>query len=139
MLKNLLICWTFAATFILIIGDGMAGEIKYAPQISEMSGIKVTVTPHAIADAKEWDFEVVLETHTRSLSEDLAKTSTLIANDKQYAPFAWKGTPPNGHHRKGVLRFNAVTAQPQSVELQIRLAGEEAPRKFSWVLHVKQK
>ena len=134
MLKNPFVGWTFAATFFLICGNGMAEETKYAPQISEARGIKVTVIPHDMHDGKEWDFEVVLETHTQSLGEDLTRISTLIADGKQYAPLGWDGTPPGGHHRKGFLRFNAIAPRPQSVELQIHLAGEKVPRTFLWAL-----
>ena len=46
----------------------------------------------------------------------------------------WEGAPPGGHHRKGSLRFKALTPQPTSVELQIHLTGEDVPRSFLWNL-----
>lgn len=38
------------------------------------------------------------------------------------------------HYRKGSLRFKAIMPCPQSVELQIRLTGEVAPRSCQWFL-----
>jgi len=118
-----------------IIAISNAAEIGYAPQVSNAQEIKVTVALKRMQnEAKTWDFEVVLETHTKALNDDLAKSSVLIADGKQYLPLGWKGAPPGGHHRKGVLRFKAIAPQPASVELQIRLAGDPSPRSFKWLL-----
>ncbi|MBI5438109.1 MAG: hypothetical protein HY936_04050, partial [Nitrosomonadales bacterium] len=112
-----------------------AAESAYAPQASNEREIKVTATLQKIPnEAKTWDFEVVLETHTKALNDDLAKSSVLVADGKQYLPLGWDGAPPGGHHRKGVLRFKAIAPQPASVELQIRLAVDQSPRNFKWLL-----
>ena len=37
-------------------------------------------------------------------------------------------------HREGVLRFKPISPRPQSIELQITRAGEDAPRSFRWQL-----
>ena len=140
MLKKLLSSLAFATMIIFsYLHDGGAtcdaAEIGYAPQISSERGIKVTATLQTLpADAKTWSFEVTLETHTRPLNDDLAKSATLIADGKRYLPLAWDGAPPGGHHRKGVLRFKVVSPQPRSMELQIRLAGDKSPRSFKWSL-----
>lgn len=125
---------------ILIVAAGMiatcdAAELVLAPQTSNEREIKVVVTPkNLLNQAQNWDFEVTMESHTQALNDDLAKSSALIADGKRYAPLAWEGAPPGGHHRKGVLRFKAIIPQPPSVELQIRLAGEATPRSFKWLL-----
>ena len=125
---------------ILIVAAGMiatsnAAEPVLAPQTSNEREIKIVVTPRNLPDeARNWEFEVTLETHTQTLNDDLAKSSALVAEGKRYAPLAWEGAPPGGHHRKGVLRFKAIIPQPPSVELQIRLAGEMSPRSFHWLL-----
>ena len=120
---------------VRIIAAGNAAELGYAPQISNERGIKVTVTrQNIVGEAKTWDFQVTLETHTQDLNDDLAKSSLLIADGKQYLPIGWEGAPPGGHHRKGVLRFRAIAPQPRSMELQIRLAGDTSPRSFRWLL-----
>lgn len=118
-----------------IIALSNAAEVGYAPQLSNEREIKVMATLQHIAnDAKTWDFEVALETHTQALNDDLSKSAVLIVDGKQYLPLDWDGAPPGGHHRKGKLRFKALAAQPASVELQIRLASDPSPRSFKWSL-----
>ena len=120
---------------VKLIAVSNAAELGYAPQVSNEREIKVTATLQKIPDeAKTWDFEVALETHTKALNDDLAKSSVLIADGKQYLPLGWEGAPPGGHHRKGVLRFKAIVPPPAAVELQIRLAGDPSPRSFKWLL-----
>ena len=118
---------------VRIIAVSNAAEL--APQISNEREIKATAALQNIPNAaKTWDFQVVLETHTKALNDDMAKSSVLIADGKQYQPLSWEGAPPGGHHRKGVLRFKAIAPPPASVELQIRLAGDPSPRSFKWLL-----
>lgn len=136
MLKNLLMSLAVAATFALPYAtEGMAAEMGFVPQTSDQREIKVTATPRGLShQAKTWDFEVVLESHTQALNDDLAKSSILIAEGKQYLPLRWEGAPPGGHHRKGVLHFKTIVPQPRALELQVRLAGDGAPRSFRWQL-----
>jgi len=118
-----------------IIAISNAAESGYAPQVSNEREIKVTATLKKVqSEAKTWDFEVVLETHTKALNDDMVKSSVLIADGKQYLPLSWEGAPPGGHHRKGKLRFKTVSPRPASVELQIRLAEDTSPRSFKWLL-----
>lgn len=120
---------------VKIIAASNAAEPGYAPQISDERGVKVTATPQKIlGEAKTWDFQLVLETHTQDLSEDLAKSAVLIADGRQYLSLGWEGAPPGGHHRKGVLRFKTIAPPPAAVELRIRLAGDASPRSFKWLL-----
>ena len=136
MLKKLLSRLALAATIAFPCAySAYAAELGDTPQTSDERGIKVNVLLQYIpAEAKTWDFEVTLESHTQALNDDLTKSAVLIADGTKYLPLGWEGSPPGGHHRKGLLRFKVVAPRPQSVELQIRLAGEKAPRTFSWAL-----
>ena len=143
MRKQFLIGLAFAAIaayscigdFGNVIAISNAAESGYAPQVSNEREIKVTATLNNIPSAaKTWDFAVSLETHTQPMNDDLAKASVLIAGGKQYLPLGWEGSPPGGHHRKGLLRFEAIAPLPASVELQIRLIGDPSPRSFKWQL-----
>lgn len=132
MLKQFLSACALAAG---VISMSHAAEAGLPAQTVNERGVKTTVTPRSISGTTEtWDFDVVLETHTQNLADDLAKVSMLVADGKQYAPVAWEGSPPGGHHRKGMLRFAGITPPPAMVVLQIRLAGDAAPRNFRWAL-----
>lgn len=118
-----------------VIAVSNAAEPGYAQQVSNEREVKVMVTLQNIPnDAKTWAFAVALETHTQPMNDDLAKSALLIAGGKQYLPLGWEGSPPGGHHRKGLLRFGAIVPLPASVELQIRLIGDPSPRNFRWQL-----
>ncbi len=115
--------------------DAQAAEKAPAAQTNDQGGVSITVESRGFPrDARTWDFAITLETHNQPLGDDLARTATLVADGKPYLPMAWRGDPPGGHHRRGVLRFYAVTPRPQAVELQIRRRGEALPRVFRWQL-----
>ena len=103
---------------------------------SSAAGVTVKVTPKDVTPGSAtWAFAVVLDTHSRDLSDDLVKDSVLLdARGTRYAPIAWEGAPPGGHHRAGVLRFKALGPAPGAFELQIRRAGESTARVFRWNL-----
>jgi hypothetical protein len=105
-----------------------------AARTSDEAGIKVIVTPKALGlGAKVWEFEVVLDTHTKPLNDDLAQITVLMDEaGRRYVPVAWQGDPLGGHHRKGVLQFSAPAERPKSVELQINGVGGVATRTFRW-------
>lgn len=135
MLKRYLSGLALAAMAAGAISISNAAETGLAPQTSNERGVKVTVALQELSlDAKTWDFEVTLETHTQNLSDDLTKSALLVAEGKKYSPLDWQGAAPGGHHRKGLLRFKAVIPQPGSIELQIRLAGDTSARSFKWIL-----
>lgn len=137
MLKKCLSRFVLATLIAFAYGGIIANSVAagITPQISNEREIKVTATLQSIPNgAKTWDFALVLESHTQDLSDDLLKSSVLIADGKQYLPLSWAGAPPGGHHRKGWLRFKAIAPQPDSMELQLRLSGDTSPRSFKWLL-----
>jgi len=44
----------------------------------------------------------------------------------------WKGSPPGGHHRKGVLFFPALEKPVKSVTLIIRDLADSPETTFTW-------
>ena len=126
--------WLLLIAITVFAASGVAAELGV--QRSSAGGVTVAITPQKLAtSAKSWDFKVVLDTHSGDLNDDLVKSSLLLDGaGAQYAPVAWDGAPPGGHHREGVLRFKPVSPQPQSIELQITRPGEAAPRTFRWQL-----
>jgi hypothetical protein len=105
-----------------------------ASQSTTVSGVTAKAKP-LVVTGDRWEFEIVLETHTGDLGDDLLKTSVLVTdNDVRLRPLEWHGDPPGGHHRKGVLVFQAVKPAPATIELQITRPDEGAPRAFRWQL-----
>jgi hypothetical protein len=127
------------ATWVCLLSAALvlpAAAAELGVQKSTNRGVTITVTPQNLSrGAKTWDFKVVLDTHSAELSDDLVKTTVLLdGTGGRYAPVAWDGAAPGGHHREGVLRFKPLAAQPQAIELQIMRPGESAPRLFRWQL-----
>ena len=136
-----LLILTAAAASPYLVPNAMAGAsakgmVDLPVQKSAVGGVTVKIKPLDLSsEAKEWVFEVVLETHTQDLSDDLTKTAVMIdSTGRQAAPIKWQGDGPGGHHRKGQLYFAPLSPQPVSVELHIRRTGEAPPRKFGWKL-----
>jgi hypothetical protein len=131
----------------LVIGTLVCGTVSLLPdpsdaapaataRTSDAGGVKVVVTPKVMnPTARVWEFEIVIDTHTKPLNEDLAKVAVLVDEaGRQYMPETWQGDGPGGHHRKGILRFTAPTKMPFAVELQISDIGGTAIRTFRWEL-----
>jgi len=76
-----------------------------------------------------------MDTHSIDLKDDLVKTS-ILRDEKgtEYAPVAWDGAGPGGHHREGVLKFGALTGSPKQVTLVIKGVVGVAERVFTWDL-----
>ncbi len=103
-------------------------------QTQSVGEVQITVAPKNLEEnSSTWDFEVILDTHSGSLDQDLAKEAVLL-DDKQneHRPLSWEGDPPGGHHRKGILKFKAISPRPDSVELVI--SGFAEKKTFSWDL-----
>jgi hypothetical protein len=117
-----------------LAGSPEAANPNLSAQTSSARGVTINVTRKNLAsNAGSWEFAVVLDTHSQDLSDDLVKSSLLLDGaGGQHSPTAWDGAPPGGHHREGLLRFKAISPRPQSIELQITRAGEDAPRSFGW-------
>jgi hypothetical protein len=120
----------------VLYGSGAAAA-ELAQQSSQAGGLTVSVKPTDVsAKAATWRFQVGMNTHSVELSDDLARTSSLVdAGGKEQPAVGWKGDPPGGHHRNGELRFKALSPRPDALELRIARPGEKAPRVFRWKLN----
>lgn len=110
--------------------------ISLLPQINSEGEVTVKVSPQDLSQsAVSWDFEVLLDTHTGILDQDLTTSSVLI-DDKgnQFKPISWEGDPPQGHHRQGVLKFAPIAPRPKSIELKVSNIGDVNERIFKWEL-----
>jgi len=111
---------------------------EYESKVDSQGIVSVTVTPIQLsADASEWKFTVVLDTHSGSLDEDMLTSATLVDdNGNKYRPTGWDGAPPGGHHREGVLTFILGKPAPRSVTLKIQNVGVPV-RNFTWSVQYK--
>ena len=133
--------WRYLGVIFLMMAVSWWGNAFSAPpglteQTSREGGVTVKVTPQNLeSGAANWDFEVVLETHTQLLDQDLTKVAALIdAQGKAHLPLSWEGSPPGGHHRRGLLRFQPLVGNPAAVELRISGVGGTDIRTFRWQL-----
>ena len=120
------------AAAVAAAGVATAGPADLKTITTNEASVAVKVTPRMLEGAV-WEFEVAFDTHTQELKDDLLKSATLMAADGSPVPsLEWKGAPPGGHHRSGVLRFAAPSPAPRVIELRIARAGETKPRIFRW-------
>lgn len=107
-------------------------SVSYETKKDEQASVTVEVKPLELSpSASQWTFEVVLDTHSVELDDDMAASAFLVDDKgKEYAALAWEGDPPGGHHRKGILKFQSFS-QIDVVQLKIRgIGGTE--RIFEW-------
>lgn len=115
------------------LGITSAAAAPLPMQSTTMSGVTVKATPLVVA-GERWEFEIVLETHSGDLGDDLVKSAILTTDEETSRPLEWRGDPPGGHHRKGVLTFRVVNPGAARVGLTIVRPGETEPRAFRWQL-----
>lgn len=122
---------------LLAAAVAWAGVVAAAPAglkpvTTHAAAVTVKVTPRTL-EGPVWEFEVAFDTHSQELKDDLLRSASLVAADgSAVAPVEWKGAPPGGHHRAGVLRFPALDPQPADIVLKISRPGEAQPRVHRW-------
>ena len=106
---------------------------KLEAKTDEQASVTVTVTPMDISpESKEWKFDIVMDTHSVELDQDMIVVATLVAdNGEEYKPLRWEGAEAGGHHREGVIIFNQVMPIPKSLKLIISGIGG-VMRVFTW-------
>ncbi len=123
--------WVLIAALFVVVGMALAAA-DLSSRTSAQNGVTVKATPRVVS-ASAWEFQIVFDTHSQPLTDDLGKTAKLVGDGgKTYAPTAWQGDAPGGHHREGMLRFDDVVPVPAYLELHIQREGEKTPRIFRW-------
>jgi hypothetical protein len=51
---------------------------------------------------------------------------------REYQPTNWQGSPPGGHHRKGILEFPELNGETGKITLVIRQVANVPERTFEW-------
>ena len=133
-MRNRMSVPAFCFSALAFASGGLAAAPPLSPQSSSASGVTVKATPRTVS-GDTWEFEIVMDTHSQELSDDLTKGVALSAgNGVRYTPTGWQGDPPGGHHRKGILRFNAPKPGSKLIELRMQRPGEASARTFRWQL-----
>ena len=104
--------------------------------------VTVKVSPKDLTQsAASWDFEIILDTHSQNLDQDLVNASILIDDEgNQFIPVMWEAASageteaPQEHHRQGILKFKPISPRPKSIELKINQIGDIDERIFKWEL-----
>ena len=132
--------WLLAATLVGVTAPlaalAQTSTDATATRSSSDRGVTVKVAPKLTGSTdKRWEFDIVLDSHSADLSDDLMQSASLTTNDgRTLKPVSWTGAPAGGHHREGVLAFEVPAPRPSTIELRIARQGESAARTFRWQL-----
>lgn len=116
-----------------LAAGGSLAATPLAAVATNFGGVTVKATPGTLTGGI-WEFQIVFDTHSQELRDDVAKSASLVADGVASAPLEWRGDPPGGHHREGVLRFKAPARRPAAIELRLSRPGETEPRVSRWRL-----
>jgi hypothetical protein len=99
------------AAVVVAAAPWTASGSELGQQSSRAGGVTVTAEPVDLSvSATTWTFEIVQETHSAELTDDLQRTATLgVPGSAAQSASAGEGEPPGGHHRKGMRRFAPTT------------------------------
>ena len=109
-------------------------EKSWETKTEEQANVTVVITPIDLSpNSKEWKFNIIMNTHSVELDQDMTKVAILIDDQgKEYKAINWEG-PSGGHHREGALIFSQIIPIPKSIELKISDIGDVV-RSFVWQL-----
>lgn len=120
------------ATLVIVMSLALEAS-AYKSESNRKNSVRVDVKPVQLAPGRPVKFEVRMTTHSVELDQDIVALSTLKDNNgREYRPASWNGSPPGGHHRKGVLEFPALEGGPKAVTLVIRDIDNVPERIFVW-------
>ena len=109
--------WRLSATLGALIAPWAAlaqtSADTAATRSSSDRGVTVKVAPKLTGSSdKHWKFDIVLDSHSADLSDDLMQSVSLTTNDgRTPKPVSWTGAPADGQHREGVLAFEVPAPQ----------------------------
>ena len=126
--------YALSALVIVAVAVGLAADASaYEMKSNSENRVRVDVQPVQLTAGQPIKFEVRMNTHSADLGQDMVAVSTLKDNiGREYKATAWQGSPPGGHHRKGVLEFQDLADNTESITLVIREIDNVPERIFNW-------
>ena len=114
---------------------GRAREFNLAPKSNDEKFVSIEVKPIKFSYNEPVKFDVTINTHQGSLDFDLTAISLLEdAEGNSYKALTWEGTPPDGHHRAGVLTFPKLKGETGVIKLTLKNVYGIPERVFEWSL-----
>ena len=125
-----------AALVIVAVAVGLAVDAgAYEMRTNKEKRVRVDVKPVQLVPGQPAKFEVQMNTHSKTLGEDMVAVSSLKDNaGRVYHATAWQGSEPGGHHREGVLEFPKLEENTESITLIIRKVANVPERTFEWAV-----
>lgn len=143
MNKGIVVIILFLGALLVLLAlstDTLADGNQQSPMILQAqtkseAQVEIKVAPVSITDGDQWKFDITLDTHTVDLGQDLMENAFIVdGSGKVYRPISWQGDLPGGHHRQGILLFNAISPVPEVIELKIQNISGVPERVFQWQL-----
>lgn len=96
--------------------------------------VTVTVTPLVLTLEQPPQFQLEFTTHSVELDFDVTRKSSLADDQGNvFSQSTWTGSPPGGHHRKGVLTFSQpLKGRGERVTLILSTIANIPARTFVW-------
>lgn len=108
-------------------------EFSNDTRTNEEGEVTVEITPALLQEHENAEFDVSFNTHTRDLSMDMLKITTLTDSaGKMFTPLSWDGPAEGGHHISGKLIFPPLADPDAGFTLTLRNIGDIPERTFEW-------
>ena len=110
-------------------------ETVLSAQENSGGEVDIKATPLILKAGEKPQFEIEFNTHSVELDFDISQIASLTDEKlNAYTSSTWEGSPPGGHHRKGILKFKAIYPKPKVIQLKISQVGNIEERIFKWEL-----
>ena len=110
-------------------------ESAFVAQTVEGGSVAVQVTPLKMQPTAPLEFDIVIDTHSVELNDDMMK-AVVLRDDSgmEFTPSAWEGPGAGGHHREGKIKFAPLTMNTQALTLVVKNVAGVPERLYTWEL-----